>query len=125
MPNTSLHSLTLLCVLCRWLVLRRSAFVLRVHMANETRSDAERHELMGKLRKQLDRLESEARRVNQDLSLEVRRQADTACDQLVAHLASASTRGRLLTWELHECPDGDDWDMLHELLVAKVHKRIC
>ena len=35
-----------------------------------------------------------------------------ARDQLIAHLASASTRARIMHWEEAECPDGDDWDLL-------------
>ena len=42
------------------------------------------------------------------------------CDQLIAHLASASTRNRLLTWQAADCPDGNDWDLLEEALANRV-----
>lgn len=45
--------------------------MLRVHMANETRSDAERHELMSKLREQLEKLREESYKIRQDLRMEV------------------------------------------------------
>ena len=105
-------------------VLRRSAFHLRVHIANETRSDEERKVLTEQLHEQLDKLDTEHRRVGQVLKLELYKQTAMACDQLTAHLASASTRRRLMHWEESECPDGDDWDLLQELLVARVNKRI-
>ena len=57
----------LLSSLCpRWLsmLLRRSDFYLRVYIANETRSDEDRKELTEYLHHQLDKLESEAKRVS-------------------------------------------------------------
>ena len=29
-----------------------------------------------------------------------------------------------MQWDEGECPDGDDWDVLHEVLISKVNKRI-
>ncbi len=53
-------------------MLRRSAFHLRVHIANETRSEEERKELTEYLHNQLDKLEKEAERVTQELQIDVK-----------------------------------------------------
>ena len=42
---------------------------------------------------------------------------------MIAHLQSPVTRCRLTTYDEGECPDGTEWDVLHERLQAKV--RIC
>ena len=39
---------------------------------------------------------------------------------MIAHLQSPVTRCRLMTFDEAECPDGADWDALHERLRAKV-----
>ena len=58
----------------RWLsaVLRRSAFHLRVHIANETRGEEERKELTEYLHNQLDKLEREADKVSKELQKDVK-----------------------------------------------------
>ncbi len=58
----------------RWLaaVLRRSAFHLRVHIANETRGEEERKELTEYLHNQLDKLEKEADKVAKELQKDVK-----------------------------------------------------
>ena len=86
----------------RWLVqlLRRSAFYLRVHIANETRSDEERKELTEHLTNQLDKLESDARRVTGELKADVYERSQKACDELISHLDMAPTRARLLLWQV-------------------------
>ena len=63
--------------LTRWLsqLLRRSAFYLRVYIANETRSDEERKELTEYLHNQLDRLECDTKRVKQELKLDLHKRA--------------------------------------------------
>lgn len=54
----------------------------------------------------------------------MQKQASGVSDQLIAHLASASTHRRLLNWTESECPDSDDWDLLEEALANRVHRRI-
>lgn len=49
---------------------------------------------------------------------------NSVCDELIAHLASASTRTRLLTWTPSECPDNSDWDILEDALASRIHRRI-
>ncbi len=95
-----------------------------MHIANETRSDEERKDLTEHLHSQLDKLDSDTKRIAQELKTELQRLASSACDQLIAHLASSSTRARILEWSASECPDGDDWDAVQEMMVAKVNKRI-
>ncbi len=51
---------------------RRSAFHLRVRIANETRGEEERKELTEYLHNQLDKLEREADRVAQQLKKDVK-----------------------------------------------------
>ena len=58
-------------------MLRRSAFHLRVHIANETRSEEERKELTEYLHNQLDKLEKEAERVTQELQIDVKQRYPT------------------------------------------------
>ena len=111
---------------CRWLsrLLRRSAFHLRAYIADETRTDEQRKELTEYLHNQLDKLEHEAKRVIVDLESDVNQRAQEARERLVAHLDDPTTRGRLTCWEDNECPEGEDWDALNEVLMAKVNRRI-
>ena len=53
-------------------ILRRSAFHLRVHIANETRGEEERKELTEYLHNQLDKLEREADKVAKNLQQDVK-----------------------------------------------------
>ncbi len=110
----------------RWLanLLRRSAFYLRVYIANETRTDEERKELTEYLHNQLDRLETESKRVSDLLSADVQVRTDKAREQLVEHLESPTTKRKLMVWEEQDCPIGEDWDALQEILVSRVNKRI-
>ena len=74
----------------RWLsrVLCRSSFYLRVHIADETRTEEERKELTERLHQQLDRLERDSTKVMEVLRIDAEERATHACDSLLEHLMS-------------------------------------
>lgn len=101
-------------------LLRRSAFYLQAHIANETRTEEERKELTEHLHNQLDKLETESKRVQEQLRKDLHERTGRACAELTTYLDDDVTRGRLAQWDVTDCPSGKDWDSLHEILISKV-----
>ena len=106
-------------------LLRRSAFYLQAHIANETRTEEERKELTEHLHNQLDKLETESRRVQEELRKDLHERTGRACAELTTYLDDVGTRERLAEWDANECPQGKDWESIHEILISKVGELYC